>query len=129
MNTFARENLLDHYNHPRHKGTLADADAQAHDVNPFCGDEVTIMLRVAEGHVSEAAFEGRGCTISQATASMLMEEIVGQPVDEITAWGREFVLDLLGIEISAARLKCALLPLNVIHQSLHQAEEQETNAK
>ncbi len=118
MDAFARENLLDHYNHPRHKGWMENADVQAHDVNPFCGDEVTVMLRVADGRVSEAAFEGRGCTISQATASMLMEEIVGLPLTEVQAWDKEFVLELLGIEISAARLKCALLPLNVIHASI-----------
>ena len=123
MDAFARENLLDHYNHPRHKGRMEAANAQAHDVNPFCGDEITVMLRVADGRVSEAAFEGRGCTISQATASMLMEEMVGLPLDEVAAWDKEFVLELLGIEISAARLKCALLPLNVIHQSLHGLRE------
>ncbi len=120
MDTFTRENLLDHYNHPRRKGRMENADVQARDINPFCGDEVTIMLRIADGRVSEAAFEGRGCTISQATASMLMEEIVGQPVDEVAAWDKEFVLDLLGIEIGAARLKCALLPLSVIHHSIDQ---------
>ena len=109
-----REAILDHYRHPRYKGHLEDADIHYHDHNPFCGDEITIELKVKDGVVVDAAFDGHGCAISQATASMLMEEVMGKPLEEVRAWDKEYVLDLLGIEIGPVRLKCALLPLKVL---------------
>ena len=114
-----REAIIDHYRRPRRKGKLDDADIHYHDSNPFCGDEVTIQLKVADDRVVDAAFEGRGCTISQASASMMMEEIIGMPVDELKRWGKEDVLDLLGIEIGPVRLKCALLPLKALKAGLY----------
>ena len=114
-----REAIIDHYRRPRRKGKLDDADIHYHDSNPFCGDEVTIQLKVADERVVDAAFEGRGCTISQASASMMMEEIIGMPVDELKRWGKEDVLDLLGIEIGPVRLKCALLPLKALKAGLY----------
>ncbi len=109
-----REAILDHYRHPRHKGHLEAADIQYHDHNPFCGDEITVQLKVEDGVVVDAAFDGHGCAISQATASMLMEEVIGKRVDELKEWDKEFVLELLGIEIGPVRLKCALLPLKAL---------------
>jgi nitrogen fixation NifU-like protein len=109
-----REAILDHYRHPRHKGHLQAADIQYHDHNPFCGDEITIELKVENGVVVDAAFDGRGCAISQATASMLMEEVMGKSLDELKTWDKEFILDLLGIEIGPVRLKCAMLPLKAL---------------
>lgn len=114
-----REALIDHYNYPRYKGRLADADIHCHDTNPFCGDEVTIQLKIADEKVVEVAFEGRGCTISQASASMMMEEIIGMPVAELKQWGKAEMLDLLGIEIGPVRLKCALLPLKALKAGLY----------
>ena len=114
-----REAIIDHYRRPRRKGKLDDADIHYHDSNPFCGDEVTIQLKVADDRVVDAAFEGRGCAISQASASMMMEEIIGMPVDELKRWGKEDVLDLLGIEIGPVRLKCALLPLKALKAGLY----------
>ncbi|MEZ4830511.1 MAG: SUF system NifU family Fe-S cluster assembly protein [Caldilineaceae bacterium] len=110
MDQLYREAILDHYKHPRHKGHLGEPDVHYHDTNPFCGDEVTIELKVENGVVVDAAFDGRGCAISQASASMMMEEIIGMKVDDLKQWGKEDVLDLLGIEIGPVRLKCALLP-------------------
>ena len=118
-----REAILDHYRHPRHKGHLEKADIKHHDHNPFCGDEVTIELNVEEGIVVDAAFDGRGCAISQATASMLMEEVVGKSLEEVRAWNKEYVLELLGIEIGPVRLKCALLPLKVLKAGVWGLEE------
>ncbi|MCB0088984.1 MAG: SUF system NifU family Fe-S cluster assembly protein, partial [Caldilineaceae bacterium] len=83
MEALYREAILDHYKHPRRKGHLDAPDIQYHDHNPFCGDELTIELKVEDGVVVDAAFDGRGCAISQATASMIMEEIVGLSVDEL----------------------------------------------
>ncbi len=114
-----REAIIDHYKHPRHKGKLADADVHRHETNPFCGDEVTIFLKIADDKVADASFEGRGCAISQACASMIMEEIIGMQVADLRQWGKEDVLELLGIEIGPVRLKCALLPLKALKAGLY----------
>jgi nitrogen fixation NifU-like protein len=114
-----REAIIDHYKRPRHKGKLEAVDVHRHETNPFCGDEVTIFLSIADDTVADASFEGRGCAISQASASMIMEEIIGMPVDELKQWGKEDVLDLLGIEIGPVRLKCALLPLKALKAGLY----------
>jgi nitrogen fixation protein NifU and related proteins len=123
MDQLYREAILDHYKHPRHKGHLHEPDIHYHDTNPFCGDEVTIELKVENGVVVNAAFDGRGCAISQASASMIMEEIIGMQVEELKQWGKEEVLDLLGIEIGPVRLKCALLPLKALKAGLWGLDE------
>jgi nitrogen fixation NifU-like protein len=114
MEALYREAILDHYKHPRRKGHLAQPDIHFHDHNPFCGDEITIELKVENGMVVDAAFDGRGCAISQATASMLMEEVVGKSLDEVKQLDKEYILELLGIEIGPVRLKCALLSLKAL---------------
>lgn len=123
MEALYREAILDHYKHPRRKGHLAQPDIQFHDHNPFCGDEITIELKVENGVVVDAAFDGRGCAISQATASMLMEEVIGKSLDEIKELDKEYILDLLGIEIGPVRLKCALLALKVLKAGAWGLEE------
>jgi nitrogen fixation protein NifU and related proteins len=123
MDQLYREAILDHYKHPRHKGHLDSPDIHFHDSNPFCGDEVTIELKVENGIVVDAAFDGRGCAISQASASMMMEEIIGMSVEELKAWGKEDVLELLGIEIGPVRLKCALLPLKALKAGIWGLDE------
>ena len=115
MDDLYRENILQHYKSPRHWGELAEPDLEAEDFNPLCGDELKVQLRVGEdGRIADVAFSGQGCAISQASASMASEEIVGMPVDDLLKLDRAFVLDLLGIEISATRMKCALLTLKVL---------------
>jgi len=123
MDALYREAILDHYKHPRRKGHLENPDIQHHDHNPFCGDEITIQLKVADGVVVDAAFEGRGCAISQATASMLMEEIVGKSLEELKQLDKEYILEMLGIEIGPVRLKCALLSLKVLKAGVYGIEE------
>lgn len=123
MDQLYREAILDHYKHPRRKGHIDGADVHYHDTNPFCGDEVTIQLKVADGVVTDAAFDGRGCAISQASASMMMEEIVGMSVEDLKEWGKEDVLEMLGIEIGPVRLKCALLPLKALKAGLYGLDE------
>ncbi len=118
-----REAILDYYKHPRHKGHLDNPDVQYHDHNPFCGDEITVELKVENGVVIDAAFDGHGCAISQATASMLMEEIIGKPLEDLKALDKEFILEMLGIEIGPVRLKCALLPLKVLKAGAYGLEE------
>jgi nitrogen fixation NifU-like protein len=123
LDAFYQEEILDHYRHPRHKGHLENADIHYHEHNPFCGDEVTIELKVEDGVVTGAAFDGRGCAISQATASMLMEEVIGKSLAEVRSWDKAHVLELLGIEIGPVRLKCALLPLKALKAGVWGLEE------
>ena len=115
MDDLYRENILEHYKNPHHWGELEDADLEFFDFNPLCGDELKVQIKVdAEGRVADVAFSGHGCAISQAAASMASDEVIGMPVEELLKLDREFVLDLLGIDISATRIKCALLSLKVL---------------
>ena len=114
MESLYREAIIDYYKHPRRKGHLENPDIQYHDHNPFCGDQITIELKIADGKVVDAAFDGRGCAISQATASMLVEDVMGKSLDELKALDKEYILDMLGIELGPTRLKCALLSLKVL---------------
>jgi nitrogen fixation NifU-like protein len=110
-----REYILEHYKHPHNWGELASPDLQAHDLNPLCGDELTIQLALdGEGKVADVAFTGHGCAISQASASMVTDEIRGMTPEQLLGLDREFVLELLGIDISATRMKCAMLSLKVL---------------
>jgi nitrogen fixation protein NifU and related proteins len=115
MDELYRENILEHYKQPRNFGELESPDLEFEDNNPLCGDELKVQLAVGEdGRIADVRFSGHGCAISQASASMASEEIVGMPVDDLLRLDRDFVLDLLGIEISATRMKCALLTLKVL---------------
>jgi nitrogen fixation NifU-like protein len=114
MDDLYREQILEHYKRPHHWGEMEDPDLEFFDTNPLCGDELKVQLKVSDGVVSDIAFSGHGCAISQAAASMASDEIVGMRVDDLLKLDRDFVLDLLGIEISATRLKCALLSLKVV---------------
>jgi nitrogen fixation NifU-like protein len=115
MDDMYREVILDHYKNPRNKGTLEPHDFSYEDENPLCGDKLRIDVRLdAERRVKEVAFSGRGCAISQASASMLTETIVGKTLDEIKQLNKDDILELLGIELGPVRLKCALLSLKVL---------------
>ena len=118
MDDLYRDFILDHYRNPRNAGTIEQPDATFEDNNPLCGDKIRMDLRIRDGIVEDVKFAGRGCAISQASASLLTEAIKGKPVTEVSRVGKEEVLENLGIEISAARLKCALLGLKVLKQAL-----------
>ena len=121
MDDLYRDEILEHYREPHNFGTLDAPDASYEGHNPLCGDRITMMLMVdADGTVSDVAFSGRGCAISQASASMLTDEIKGRPVSEVEAMTNQDILDLLGIEISPARLKCALLSLDTVQHALEE---------
>jgi len=110
-----REEILDHYKRPRNWGPMESPDLEFEDVNPLCGDELRVMLRVDDGGlVEDVRFDGHGCAISQAAASMVSEEVKGMKADDLLRLDRDVVLDLLGIPISATRMKCALLSLKVL---------------
>ena len=115
MDDLYREQILEHYKRPHHWGEMERPDLEFEDSNPLCGDELRVMLRVSdEGTVEDVRFSGHGCAISQAAASMASDEVVGMRVDDLLRLDRSFVLDLLGIDISATRMKCALLSLKVL---------------
>ncbi|HET8980657.1 MAG TPA: iron-sulfur cluster assembly scaffold protein [Solirubrobacteraceae bacterium] len=119
MDDLYRENILEHYKRPHNwsppEPELAHVDLQFHDLNPLCGDELTVKLAVDdEDRIEDVRFEGHGCAISQAAASMASDEVKGMKLSEVLKLDRSFVLDLLGIEISAQRMKCALLSLKVL---------------
>ena len=119
-----REVILDHYKNPRGHGELDDADAQAEGQNPLCGDEVSIFVAFGEDGdtIDEVKFSGRGCAISQAATSMLMEMVQGKTATEIASLDKQDLLDEIGIELSPIRLKCALLGLTTLKVALHKAK-------
>ena len=119
MDDLYRDEILEHYRRPHNFGTLPEPDVVYEGSNPLCGDRITLMLGISDdGVVEEVAFTGRGCAISQASASMLTDEIKGRQLGDVAQLGSDDVLDSLGIEISPARLKCALLSLDTLRRAL-----------
>lgn len=110
-----REIILDHYRNPRNKGKLHDADVSIHDSNPLCGDEIDIHLKVDGDKIRDIRFEGRGCAISQASASMLTEMVSGKPLTSVKDLTKDDILENIGLtNLGPARIKCALLSLKVL---------------
>jgi nitrogen fixation NifU-like protein len=115
MDDLYRDEILEHYRNPHNFGTLEQPTTVKEGANPLCGDRITLMLGIDDdGNISDVAFTGRGCAISQASASMLTDEIKGKPLSEIAKLGQQDVLDNLAIEISPARMKCAMLSLDTL---------------
>ena len=115
MDALYREQILDHYKHPHNFGELEDPDLEFEDNNPLCGDELRVQLRTnGNGRIEDLRFSGQGCAISQAAASMVSDEVKGMTLEELLRLDKSFVLELLGIDISATRMKCALLSLKVL---------------
>lgn len=118
-----QENILDHAHHPRHWGLLESYQFRAADENPLCGDHLEVTLQVDENNIIQAiGWDGQGCAISQASASMLGEELIGKPLDDVKQLEKELILELLGIPISMSRIKCALLCLKVIKTAAYQLD-------
>ncbi|HUZ83420.1 MAG TPA: SUF system NifU family Fe-S cluster assembly protein [Gaiellales bacterium] len=118
MDDFYRENILDHYKNPRNSGHLEQPTLTAEGINPLCGDELSVELLIDDGVVSDVRFNGHGCAISQAAASMISEVAKGRAVDEVRNLGAEDVLEELGIPLMPIRLKCALLSVNLLRVAL-----------
>jgi nitrogen fixation protein NifU and related proteins len=114
MDELYRDYILDHYKEPRNFGTLEEHDLEFHDYNPLCGDELGVHIKVEDGKIAELRFHGQGCAISQASASISSEELIGMDVSDVPELSAEWVLEQLGIEISPTRRKCALLSLKVM---------------
>ena len=118
MDELYRDFILDHYRNPRNSGTIENADASFEDINPLCGDKIRMDVKIRDGVVTDVKFKGRGCAISQASASLLTEDIKGKSLADIEKIGKDEVLANVGINISPARLKCALLGLKVLKLAL-----------
>src|SRR5436305_1308295 len=114
MDDLYRDYILEHYKHPRNFGELEPHDLEAHEHNPLCGDEMGVHIRVRDGRIEELRFHGHGCAISQAAASIASEELIGMELERVEDLNADWVIDLLGIPISATRRKCALLGLKAV---------------
>jgi nitrogen fixation NifU-like protein len=121
MDDLYRDYILEHYRRPHNFGVLENATTTQEGANPLCGDRITLQLRVADGQIAGVGFTGRGCAISQASTSLLTDEIKGKPVEQAAAMTAGDVLDMLGIEISPARMKCAMLSLETLQGALDSA--------
>jgi len=122
MDDMYREVILEHYKHPHNAGTLEQPDISHEDSNPLCGDRIRIDLQVADGAVADIRFQGRGCAISQAAASLLTDEIKGKTLDEVRAFSKNEMLDLIGIPLdkNPVRIKCALLALKTLKSGVYE---------
>jgi nitrogen fixation NifU-like protein len=120
MDDLYRDLIIDHYKNPQYRGHLDPNDIHFEDDNPLCGDHIEVTLRVdADGRIADARFDGKGCAISQASADLLLESIIGKPVEDVKNLTKQDVLDLLGIELGPVRLKCALLSLKVLKAGVY----------
>lgn len=113
------EEILEHYKHPQHEGTLESPDFEAEDSNPLCGDKIKFAMKQgADGKIADVAFTAAGCAISKASASMLTEKVIGQDAEALRHMTPEHMLEILGIELTPARVKCALLAQAVMRKSI-----------
>jgi nitrogen fixation NifU-like protein len=122
LDSLYREVILDHYKNPRGHGVIAEPDAQAEGQNPLCGDEVTIAVEFDGDSIADVKFQGRGCAISQAATSMLMDMVKGRTAQEVASMSRDELLEEVGIPLTPVRLKCALLGLGVLKVALHKGK-------
>jgi nitrogen fixation NifU-like protein len=114
MDELYRDYILEHYKNPKNFGELAEHDLEFHDKNPLCGDEMEMHIVVEDGKIADLKWHGHGCAISQAAASIASDELIGMPVDDASKLDADWMIDQMGIEISATRRKCALLNLKVL---------------
>jgi nitrogen fixation NifU-like protein len=120
MDDLYREVIIEHYKNPGYRGHLDPHDILFEDNNPLCGDHIEITLQIGENDiVKDARFDGHGCAISQASADLLIESIIGKPLDEVKQLNKDSVLELLGIDLGPVRLKCALLSLKVLKAGVY----------
>jgi nitrogen fixation NifU-like protein len=120
MEDLYREIIIDHYKKPHYRGHLDPHDIRFEDDNPLCGDHIEITLRLdGDGKVADGRFDGKGCAISQASADMLIESVIGKPLEEVKKLSKQDILDLLGIDLGPVRLKCALLSLKVLKAGVY----------
>ena len=126
MDDLYREQIIDRYKNPRCRGVLDPHDFSYEDDNPLCGDRIRIDVRVDDqNRVTAAAFSGHGCAISQASADLLTESLVGKTLEEVKRISKDEILEMLGIELGPVRIKCALLPLKVLKAGVYGMDQVE----
>lgn len=124
MENSSQDIVVERYKNPRYRGSLEPSDLDFDDDNPLCGDHIRISLRISSsGEVIDARFDGEGCAVSQAAADLLMEAIIGKTIDELRGLGKLDVLQMLKLDNSSSRAKCAILPLKVMRECLYGAED------
>ena len=114
MDDLYRDYILEHYKRPHNFGELIGTTSRRSEHNPLCGDELGVHIRVADGRIEDLKFHGHGCAISQASASIASEELIGMELGEVGELDADWMIELLGIPVSATRRKCALLNLKVV---------------
>ena len=119
MDDLYRELILEHSQHPHNHGEIPGADISYEDSNPLCGDKIRIDIKLRGDVIEDVKFNGKGCAISQASASMLTDELLGKTLEEVRKLDKQFLLDMLGIPLGPSRIKCALLPLKVIKAGVY----------
>ncbi len=122
MDDLAQAHILDHYKHPRNHGVIEQPSVSREEHNPMCGDRVRVDLLIADNTIHDLRFSGRGCTISQAAASMMTEALKGQPIEAAKRFTKEDILELLGIPIGYTRMKCALLGLKALKVGVYSSQ-------
>jgi nitrogen fixation protein NifU and related proteins len=122
-----RENIIDHYKNPHNHGTIEDADIKFAEHNPFCGDLITITIKLEKNNIRDIKFDGKGCAISHAAASMLTDEVMGKPLEEVKKINREHVVNMLGIEVGPVRTKCAVLGLAAMREGIKRFENKKVS--
>jgi|ETN01SMinimDraft_4_1059930.scaffolds.fasta_scaffold59996_2 nitrogen fixation NifU-like protein len=118
-----QEHVLDHYREPQNFGNLKSPTHKSHSFNPICGDDVTITLEIKDDKVEDVKFDGKGCAISIAAASLVTDAIKGKTLKEVMKINTKDILEMLGIEVSAPRIKCALIALETIHNAIKNKED------
>ncbi len=113
-----REQLMEYYKDPQHRGTLSNPDVSVYEKNPFCGDEITLQLNITDGVIEEAKFSGSACAVSIAASEIVTEEITGMPIEDAANITKEDILDMLGVELTTSRVKCATLVLEALKKAI-----------
>lgn len=122
-----REQLMEYYKDPQHRGTLANPDVSVYEKNPFCGDEITLQLSVTDGVVEDAKFSGSACAVSIASSEIVTEEIIGKNIEDAEKITKEDILEMLGVELTTSRVKCATLVLEALQKAIEYYKENMDN--
>jgi len=122
MDDIYREQIMERYKHPSHKHKVVNPDISKEDSNPLCGDVIEVQVKLKDGKIVDAGFDGKGCVISQASADILLDEVKGKTLKEIQDMAREDMLDLLGINLTTSRVKCAMLALTAMKKGIIETE-------
>ncbi len=123
-----REQLMEYYKDPQNRGTLSDPDVSVYEKNPFCGDEITLQLKVNNGIIDDAKFEGSACAVSVASSEVVTDEIIGKSIDDAKRITKEDILELLGVELTTSRVKCATLVLEALEKALQHYEKKQNDS-